>query len=76
MKPLLIKQIEENKTDYIDLFSIKAQSFIVRQIFNRKNEFNSEEYLILLSERIDFDELEDIELAREYVSFKKNVRDF
>lgn len=76
LKEIINTQIKDNRTDYIELLSIKTQSFIVNEIYKRIKDFNAEEYIVLLSEHINFEELENVELAKEYVILKKNVRDF
>lgn len=76
LKEIINTQIKDNRTDYIELLSIKSQSFVVNEIYKRIKDFNAEEYIVLLSEHINFEELENVELAKEYVILKKNVRDF
>lgn len=76
LKEIINRQIKENKTDYIELLSISTQSFIVNEIYKRIKDLNAEEYIVLLSEHINFSDLENIELVKEYVNLKKSLKDF
>lgn len=73
---IIIRQIKDNKTDYIEKLSSVIQSFVVNKIYNKKQELNAEDYLILLNKKIDFDTLKDIDIVKEYVSIQINLKEF
>lgn len=76
LEDIIVRQIKDNKTDYIEKLSGCIQSFAVQNIYNKKEELNAYDYLISLTQKIDFNTLKDIDMVKEYVSIQINLREF